>query len=153
MTEKPLKDIVYVDIRHDVEWKMDYIPDYVFSIPTFKDETSYVAYASSYRFESCDGVSYFVLRLNVCEEFLFDKYYPLNDGLNDELFNMLKKIRAIRSCDSHIYFKALLHYNFYFNFEQQENGYYIIYNVRIDEDSYYYNFDTSKETVFADFCK
>lgn len=152
MTEKPLKDIVYVDIRDDVEWKMDYIPDYVFSTPSFKDEGLYVAYASSYRFESCDGICYFVLRLNVCEEFLFDKYYPMNAGLNDELYNMLKKIRAIRSCDGHIYFKALLNYNFCFYFEHRENGY-TIYNVDIDEESYYYNFDTSKETVFSDLCE
>lgn len=147
-----LKNIAFVDSRTGEAWNSENIPDYVFSTPTFKDETSYVAYATSYRFESCDGISYFVLRLNVCEEFLFDKYYPLNAGLNDELFNMLKKIRAIRSCDSHIYFKALLHYNFYFDFERRENGY-IIYNVVIDEESYYYNFDASKQTVFADLCK
>jgi hypothetical protein len=108
------------------------------------------ANACGYHFDTIDDIHYFVITFEELE-FCFNKYYPMDRGMNQELWDMLLKARAVRFTDGKIDFNALMMY--VFNFEvkliRSANGF-LIYDVDIQQDSYYANVDTfnQRDSVF-----
>ena len=102
--------------------------------------TDGLAYANGYRFEHFKGLDYFVIKLNACEEFVFEKFYIMNPGFNEELFDMLEAVRAFRFCDGKLDIDAVLGYDFNFHYiKYPGTNTYRIYNVRPIPMSYEFN--------------
>lgn len=102
--------------------------------------TDGLAYAIGYRFEHYKGLDYFVLKLNACEEFVFEKFYAMNPGFNEELFNMLEAVRAFRFCDGKFDIDAVIGYDFNYHYIKYPGANtYRIYNVSPEPMSYEFN--------------
>lgn len=99
------------------------------------------ANACDYHFDIIDGIHYFVLSFEALE-FCFDKYYAMDTGYNDELWNTLLEARAVRLSDGKVDFEALLIYVFDIEIVPINDGKsFLVRNVHIQQDSYEANVD------------
>lgn len=114
------------------------------------------AWATDYRFEHDNLFDYFVLKLFMNMDFIFEKFYPLNIGFNEELIHMLEKARAFKTVGQTIDFDAVIDHYFDFEYEKcPDTGMYRIYNLEIDPQSYEDNIQNyiDYEIVFNDVLK
>lgn len=142
---KKNKTISFKTSGQRYEQEYDYIPREVVEeyekIPTDPSETGnyydkYTVKITSYRFEEYEDVQYCVLAFSTVEDyygFTFQKYYPIIDGENDELLELLMATRTIRIYGNYIDFNALCECKFHFSFTE-EDGDYIIKDLQFMED-------------------
>lgn len=98
------------------------------------------AHAYGYRFEHFKALDYLVVELNACEAFTFERWYPINPGFNEELFNMLEAVRAFRFHDGKFDVSRLLCHDFCFRIKKYPNtDTYRIYDVIPEPMSYEFN--------------
>lgn len=130
-------EIIFKISEQSHEKKYDYIPREVVEeyekIPTDPDETGnyydkYTVNITSYHCEEYRGILYCVLNFSTVEDyydFSFTKYYPIIDGENEELLELLMKTRTIRIYGNYIDFNALCECKFRFSFTAEDEGYVI----------------------------
>lgn len=114
-----------------------------------------LAYSIGYRFESDGKYDYFVLQLNACEMFIFEKFYIMNAGMNDELLELLEEAKAIRLAGGTVDFEDLLLRDFHFLYREIGEDAYEIYNLFLDYDAYDRNIRDcyNPDTIFDDVIK
>lgn len=150
------KDIEFIEVNEKTgEHKVHkQIPEYVIeNNELLNTDNNYVSYAISYRFETYKTIKYLAVTLDVADDFVFEKFYAMNPGFNDELLRMLERTRAIRLSDGTVDFSRLLYYNFQFRYKKYKNqNSYRIYHVEAEEDTYPENILAfyDPDTIFDD---
>lgn len=105
------------------------------------------AFACNYHFDIIDGIHYFVLFFEA-SGFCFNKYYAMDEGYNEDLWQMLQEARAVRLTDGKIDFESVVQYVFGFEIKPINDGQnFLVRNVKIQEDSYIDNLFSEKDAA------
>lgn len=107
-----------------------------------------LAILNKMHFQTCDGIKYLVLTLQIDTEdsaFIIDKWYPMNNGYNDELIELLAEVRMLhrgwkknkpRDIESQIDFENLFDYEYDITYRKDcDKDYYHIISVK-PQDNY-----------------
>lgn len=109
-----MENVSFVYSTENSEYRTDSIFIFEFPFLDYSQKESIskdfydTAFISDYRLETRHGVRYFVLQLNVYDEFFVEKYFCIWHGSNDKLLEILKKCEAISLYDECLDYEELI---------------------------------------------